>query len=356
MAEFITDVIPPDVLTGFVRESLTDGDLPLGGLFPPVLVDDVEYELTNTPRFVGEVARYRSWDTAIPIGKRPGLSTITGEIPPLGWGYRLNEKDIKQAQRLRQGIRDSFTAQTEDRIFNDALNAARAVQNRITLAQAELLTTGEVTLGEIGEPVSGNEVTATFDVPANQLGVAPGVLWTDHTNAVPITNFLAWEAIFRANNGGLNPSDWMLSSARMGDLVLSAQIKLLASGVPGTAATMITADTVRAVASAMGVNGRLVVIDEERPVFANDGTSARIIPADKVIGVRGDALGSTFYGSCPDADMLAGNGDLQFTDTPGIIAFQERKLAPAEIKTTAETLALPVLRDPAALFVADVAA
>lgn len=355
MAEFITDVIPPDKLTGYVRESLTDGDLPLGGLFPPTEVRNVEYELTNTQRFVGEVARYRAWDTAIPIGKRPGLSTITGEIPPLGWGYRLNEKDILQFPRIRQGIRDDFTQEVEDRIFNDAVNAAKAVQNRITLAQAELLTTGTVTLAEIGNPVTTNEVKAVFDVPAGHLGVFPAILWTVHATSVPITNLLAWEATFRSNNGGLNPTDWLMSSARMGDLVLSAQIKLLASGVPGTAATMITADTVRQVASAMGVNGRLVVIDEERPSYANDGTSARIIPADLVIGVRADALGSTFYGICPDAAMLASNGDLQLTDAPGIIAFQERRLAPAEVKTTAETLALPVLRDPAAMFVADVA-
>lgn len=355
MAEFITDVIPPDVLTGYVREALDDGDLPLGGLFPPVLLEDVDYVLTNTQRIVGQVARYRSWDTAIPIGKRPGVSTITGEIPPLGYGFRLNEKDILQFPKIRNGIRDQFSTEVEDRIFNDALNAAHAIQNRITLAQAELLTTGTVKLAEIGDPVSGSEVKATFDVPANQLAVAPAFVWTNHAAALPITDLLAWETIFRAANGGLNPDAWFMSSARMGDLVLSAQIKLLASGVPGQAATMITADHVRQVISAMGVTGQLIVWDDERPTFANDGTSARIIPADKVIGVRSGAVGSTFYGICPDAAMLAGNGELQLTDAPGIIAFQERKLAPAEVKTTAEALALPVLRDPAALFVADVA-
>ena len=94
--EYITSVIDPAELTGYVRE-VVDGDLPFESLFPTVQTDDIEYELSIVDvTGAGEVARYRSWDTPAPIGRRPGLSVIRGEIPPLSWGYRLNEKDLKR--------------------------------------------------------------------------------------------------------------------------------------------------------------------------------------------------------------------------------------------------------------------
>src|SRR5688572_6584548 len=104
--EYITDVVTPAELTGFVRE-LVDGDLPFAALFPPRLTEDIEYELTNGDlRAAGEVARYRSWDTPAEIGRRPAITTVRGEIPPLAWGYRLNEKEFLRLERVRAGIGD----------------------------------------------------------------------------------------------------------------------------------------------------------------------------------------------------------------------------------------------------------
>src|SRR5436190_5985684 len=125
--EFITDVVSPVELTGFVRE-LVDGDLPYRSLFPPLRTDDMEYELTNVDvSTAGEVARFRAWDTPAKIGKRPGLSVIKGEIPPLAWGYRLNEKDLKRFERLRSGVGERADQSLVDVIFDDAARAAHAV-------------------------------------------------------------------------------------------------------------------------------------------------------------------------------------------------------------------------------------
>src|SRR5436190_13067772 len=116
--EYITDVVDPVELTGYVRE-LVDGDLPFRALFPPLPTDDIEYELTNVDVSTsGEVARYRAWDTPAKIGKRPGLSVIKGEIPPLAWGYRLNEKDLTRFERLRQGIAEQSDQSLVNVIFD----------------------------------------------------------------------------------------------------------------------------------------------------------------------------------------------------------------------------------------------
>lgn len=354
MAEFITDVIPPAVLTGYVRE-MVNGDLVFAGLFPPRLVDDIEYEATRQDRFVGEVARYRSWDTAVKIGKRPGVSIIRGEIPPLGWGYFLDEKDVLRFEKIRAGIRDQFSADVEQAIFNDAVNAARAVQDRINWATSELLQTGKVKLTEIGDPVSGNELVADYAVPPAQLGVAPLTLWSDHTTSTPITNMLAWRTIFRGNNGGQNPDAWLTSGTVFGDLQLNKEVRdefVAGSGV--NVPHILNEENLRAVLRSRGITEPIVVIDDERAAFANDQTTARLLAENKFIGVRSSVLGETLYGITPDAAVLSGNGELQFTDTPGIIAFQERWISPAAARTTAETVALPRLKDPSALFVATV--
>lgn len=351
--ELITELATPAELTGYVREE-TDGGLPFAGLFPVLEVPDVEYELTNANLVdVGEVARYRSWDAVPPIGKRPGVEIIGGEIPPLGWSYRLNEKDIARFERVRAGVADRFDQGVLDVLFNDAVRAARAVQNRITLAHGQLATTGVVILTELGNVDSASAVRATFAVPSTQMGVVPaGAVWSDHANSVPITDLKAWEAIYRTNNGGRNPDAWGISSEVMADLVFNTQVRTLAP-VMGVVPGIIGDATVAQVLRASGVNAPLVVMnDVERPALDGTGT-ARVIGNRFVIGVRA-GMGSTLFGAAPSASMLAGNAQLEFRDAPGIVAFSQKSLRPPQIVTTAETVALPVLRDPKALFSASV--
>lgn len=353
-SEYITDIAPPAELTGYVRE-LVDGDLPFAALFPPRTVEDIEYELTNGDlRAAGEVARYRSWDTPAEIGRRPAIATIRGEIPPLAWGYRLNEKEYLQLERVRAGVGDRTDARIVDTIFNDAERAAHAVQNRITLAHGELLQTGVVSLTELGDPVAGNELLAQFAVPANQLGQTPaGADWTDHANSVPVTDLKGWETIHRANNGGQNPAAWGVSSEVMADLALNAQIRTLAGGTSGVTPGIIGDEQVRQVLRAAGVNAPIVVMfDVERPTMSS-GTPARVVNARAVIGMS-PGMGATPYGTPPASLTLARMGELRMTETPGIVAYATFGIDPAHAKTTAEGLALPILTDPNKLFVAEV--
>jgi len=346
MDEFITDVIDIPRLVGFIREQ-ADGQLPYGDLFPPRLVDDVEYELTQVPSIAGQVARYRSWDTVGPIGKRPAIVIVGSEIPPLDFSLRLNEKDIVRLDRLKLGIADRTDNRVVDVITNDAVNCVSAVQNRVTLAHGETLSTGTFSLAELGDPVSGSELVADFHVPSTHK-VTASTLWSDHSGATPLTNLAASEAVYRADNSGQNPDAWLLSSAAMGDLVLNAQIRNLAP-VAGVVPGVVTADTVRQVAKAFGVNAPLVVSDVERPAL-DTGDVGRVISDRKVVAVKA-GMGETFYGLTAAASTLAGNGTIEMQDAPGIIAYATRSVRPASVITTAEAVAIPVLKDPNALFV-----
>jgi hypothetical protein len=353
--EYITDVVNPVELTGFVRQTV-DGDLPFAVLFPTVRTDDIEYELTNTDLTAsGEVARYRAWNTPARIGRRPGLSIIRGEIPPLAWGYRLNEKELTRFERIRQGIADRADRNVERAIFDDAARAANAVQNRLTLAHGSILQTGKVALTELGSPEAGNELIAEFAVPGAHLGVVPaGAVWSDHAASVPVTDLKTWEATYRSNNGGRNPDAWGVSSEVMADLALNAQVRALAGGTSGVTPGIIGNDQVGQVLRAAGVNAPiLVMFDVERPTLTS-GTPARVVNNRKVVGVAA-GMGSTLYTEPPAQSGLVRAGATQLAQAdPGIIAYQVGGIDPAWVKTTAEGLALPVLRDPNKLFVATV--
>lgn len=357
MAEFITDVVDPQRLTGFVREEV-NGGLPFEGIFPTRPVDDILFELENVDLTgFNEVARYRSWDTLPPIGKRPGITLVGGEIPPLGWAYRLNEEDIGRFGRVRQAIASATDARVVDTIFNDARRAAQAIQNRITLAHAQLLQTGTFKLEELGNVQAANALIATFAVPGTHLNVVPaGAAWTNHAAAVPITDLLAWEAEYAANNNDDYPDAWLISKAVLGDLVVNTQIlnsvPYATGATGGLAPALVDQAAVARVLTLAGVQAPLRVVDTKRPPLAGGGRTA-VLNARKVIGVKA-GMGATLYGVPPVTAVMTGNARIERTDAPGIVAYATSEIRPPEVITTAEAVSAPVLTDPAGLFVATV--
>jgi len=353
---FITDVVEPAALTGYVREEVS-GSLPFAGIFPVDAVDDIEYELENIDlRGSAEVARYRTWDTVPDIGKRPGIRIIGGEIPPLGWSYRLNEKDLGRIGRMRQGVADRTDRRVVDVIFDDAKRASEAVQNRLTIAHAELLQTGAVLLRELGDvadPEAGMQ--ATFAVPPEQLNVAPAVLWTDRNASTPLSDLLAWEEIYAGNNNGQPPEAWLVSKETMLDLVLNAQLRGHFSFSTGTAIgipAQIDDTAVASVLTRMGVQAPLRVVDVRRPGLGG-GARRRLIEPGSVIGVKA-GMGKTLYGVPPVIAVMNGNARLERRDAPGIVAYATESIRPPQVITTAEAVSMPVLTDPYGLFVARV--
>ena len=357
MAEFITDVVDPQRLTGYVREEVTGG-LPFEGIFPTLPVDDIMYELENVDLTgTAEVARYRSWDTVPPIGKRPGIALIGGEIPPLGWAYRLNEEDFGRLGKIRAGVAERTDQRVVDSIYNDALRAAQAIQNRITLAHGQLLQTGTFKLEELGNVEAANALIATFDVPGTHLNVVPAtVAWTDHADSVPITDLLAWEAEYMANNNDAVPDAWLISKAILADLVVNAQILAAvpyATGATGgLAPTLVDQAAVGRALTLAGVQAPLRVVDVKRPPLAGGGRVA-VLGARKVIGVKA-GMGKTLYGVPPVTSLLTGNARIERSDAPGIVAYSTSEIRPPQVITTAEAVSAPVLTDPAGLFVATV--
>jgi hypothetical protein len=225
------------------------------------------------------------------------------------------------------------------------------VNRRITWAQADLLVDGALSLEST---IHGGAVAADFGVPGGQKGVVPaGAAWSNTSTSVPITDLMAWQATFRAANGGRNPDFWITSTPVINDLTLNAQIRALTpANADGGVRGVVTSATVGQVMQQHGI-APFVPVDLELPAVDGSG-QARLFPVRAVIGVIVDRLGSTLFGPTADAANMAGNGTISFSDASGVIAFVERDIRPARVITTAAATCLPVLRDPNALFSASV--
>jgi hypothetical protein len=342
MGQLITDVINIPELIGYVRESAVINGPNLAGIIPPVLVDDLEFELRNLDIPLVQVAKYRAWDTPPPLGKRAGFSTIKGEILPLGLSLHLNEKEVARLDALRQGLASTAL----DDIYDDARQCAEACAVRFEIARADLLLDGKVTINENGV----NAVEANFGIPGGHI-VSAGTAWTDHANSTPITNLRAWQSTYRAANGGRNPDFWLASSDVIADLTLNSEVRTL-TPVTGVVPGIITPGTMGQVLLAAGV----------APIVAFDGmvpdpttfAETRTINARKLIGLR-RGVAQLLYGVHPVVGQLNRAGArLERTDAAGIVAYVEEQVRPVAVTTTAEAVGLPVLRDPKALFIATV--
>lgn len=352
MAEYIYDIADPVELTGYVRTAIQDV-FPFQDLLPIQQVPDIEYELTQLDHRGGPVARYRGWDVPAQLARRPGVTTITGEIPPLSIAYDLRDKEINQAAALRAAL-SGEDPRIIKKLLDDAVHAGEGIMNRLSWACAELLTTAQVTLNDATPDVSAaNSVKAVFATPPAQLAVSPaGTDWDNHTTSVPLDDLVEWETLFADNNGGLPPEAWIMSKRTRSHLSQNAQVQAQMRNV--NAGYNPTPADLEVMADQYGIFGRLVVSDIRLPLMSDDTAAGRAIPENYVIGVRSTALGNTLMAPPSSATTLTIGAPARqvLVSNPGVTVYQVADVNPAKLTTVADAVALPVLRDPSALFVA----
>lgn len=339
----IYDLVDLAELTGFVRD-LAFPEMVLDGILPNEQHADIAYRLRRAT-IQRRAATYRAWDTEAPIAKRGPLSTIEGEIPPLSEKIRLGEYDRLRAAADRGdgGARDEIV----DTIFDDAQARAWAIQARIEIARGDVLTDGKFTLTN----ENGLSLEVDYGLPGTHL-VAPGVLWSDTVNSVPLTNLKAWVRVWRQDNGGASPGVILTSDDVISNLLLNAQIR----------AMLVNNGVTPAFASLAQVN-QVLAAHTLPPIVAYDGqivdaagSTVNVIPKDRVLllPARGADLGMTLYGTTAEALELVSEGRLVRSDAPGIVVTVDKHFDPVSIWTKASGIALPVLRDVNKLLVADV--
>lgn len=343
MAEFVTGVIDPPHLLGFVRANAILQPPTLESILPTVNVDDIAYELDQIGQSLTEMASYRAWDTKPRLGRRAGFAQVRGELAPIGLSYRLNETEVKRLNRLRNGGASAEANTSLRRIYDDGLNSGNAVLAREEAARADLLMDGIVTIVE-----NGVNAPINFGVPGAQI-VTAAIPWATTGTATPLTNLAAWQAIYRGNNGGRIPGAWVTSGAQIANLNLNAEVRgaLAANGTTPAFATLTDVNNV------LRIRGIAPIVQFDGMLPDANGVATPTLATNKVIGIR-QGMGNTLRTTAPAAELMVARGLIQASVAPGLITYVLEFIQPASVTTTTESVSLPVLRDPNALFVATV--
>ena len=217
-----TDYVDPAELTGYARAAAQDLEInrfTLSRWLPHRVIDDLQFRFTAGGEGLTEAATFRAYDAESPIAARPGLTRVTGELPPISRKIRLGEYDrLRNARASDDRVRDA--------ILDDAARMARAVAARLELARGEALVSGQLVLAE-------NGVTATVNFGrATGHTVTAGVLWSTVATATPLQDMLSWMQTYIDANGE-PPGAAVTSTQNMGYLLRSAEMRglLAANGV-----------------------------------------------------------------------------------------------------------------------------
>lgn len=334
-----TDYIDPAELTGFARAALADLDenqFTLSQWLPNELVDDLEYRFTRGgAEGLLEAATFRGYDVESRFARRPGVSRVSGELPPISRKILLGEYD-----RLRQR---KLEAKIGDTIYSDAERVVRSIAARLELARGQALVTGAVTLDEDGVVAS-----VDFGRTAGHT-TAPATSWANPAAPI-VSDLLTWKETYENNNNGVSPGAILTSNTVVSWMVRNTEVRAFATNTAAGPA-IVTRDTLQAVLAAHGLPQIYTYNAQLKP---DNAAAVRVIAADKVLllPAPGDnSAGRTLYGTPAEAFEpdygLAG-------EEAGIVAGVYKRNDPVGIFTHASAIALPILGQPDLTFVADV--
>lgn len=342
-----TNYYLPAELTGYVRAALADqpqNQVSLARWLPNRDVPDLEYRFDKGAGGLTDAATYRAFDTESPIGSRPGLTRVTGELPPISRKIRLGEYD-----RLRQ--RANPNPSVRRALQTDGERMTRQIAARVELARSDALVNGTVTISE-----NGVQASVDFGRAAGHAVVA-GVLWSALTTADPLADLLSWTQTY-ADDNGEDPGAIVVRKDVISYMLRNTALRTLLATTLGTP-TILNRTQLRDLLSAHN----LPPIYEVNTKFNVNGVATPTVPANVVLLLpepvdpndeRGTQLGGTLWGTT--AESLDPKYNLAEADQPGIVAGVYDEEDPVCLWTKAAAISLPVLANPDLSFKARVAA
>lgn len=331
-----TDYIEPAELTGFARAAAADLDVnqfTLSRWLPNRLVDDLEYRFARGGDGLADAATFRAYDAESPIGSRPGLSRVTGELPPISRKIRLSEYDRLRQRKLQDAVGNA--------IMSDAERMVQSVAARLELARGQALVTGKVTISE-----NGVIAEADFGRAAGHTVTAAATWATDTTDIIGHLN--TWRDVYVASTGQ-EPGSIVTSRKVMGYMLRNQAFRQLVATMAGTP-TLVNNN---AVDNMLASHGLPPVITYDAQVRVN-GVATRVIADDKLLmlpAVGSGEMGATLYGTT--AESLEPEFGLSGSEA-GIVAGAYSTKDPVAVWTKAAAIAMPILANPDLSLAADV--
>jgi hypothetical protein len=343
--QIVYDLVEPRAQINYARafdNEILRARFTLQAFLPSLEIPDLEYRIRQGTLQDVDAAEYRAWDTPAPMTGRAGVARVSGELAPLSRQIPLGEEESLRLRSLLSGQSDPIISQ----IYADTEQMVRAVQARMEIARGQLLTTGKVTIAE-----NGLSLEADYNLAGDHL-VSASTAWTDHTNAVPLTNLLTWVDKYNDDSGTI-PGTILMSQTRLNDFYLNAEVRAAAAS-PGFVPSRINRVTLDGILN----DWALPPISTYDVKVRVNGVSTRVLPADKVylLPPADENLGNTLWGITAEAVKLRGKGLIDAEEMPGIVALVTETDHPVQTFTVGTGISLPVLGNPELLMVADVAA
>jgi len=340
----LNDLIPPAVLTGFVREVPGPATWNLNEVLPDRQVGDIEAAIDVVTR-TNRAATFRAYDAETPIGVRDAFQRSTVELPPLGQKTVMTERDRLLLQQLQTGgFNDTPLV---EKIYDEAATNTRAVLARMEVARGDALVDGKVTIAE-----NGLALEADYGLAADHLVTAP-VLWTDATNTDPLNDLINWVNQY-IDDVGEPPGYLRVSRQVLTNMLRAESIRQLVSTLVGKP-TVVNRTQLQQELDAHG----LPTIVEYNTRIEVGNSVVYPIPTDVAIltPLNPEDLGYTAWGVTSEALELASgqNPQLSIEDAPGMVGVIERTFDPVRVWTKVAAVGMPIITDPRRLFVATVA-
>jgi len=341
----ITDYVTPQELTGYIRTAAMDlrvNEFTLSAQLPAKELDDLEFRFNRGGEGLMEAAEYRAFDTEAPVTNRPGVSRVSGELPPISRKIRQGE-----FYRLKQR---SLDGEIRSALLADAVRLTRQVEARFEKARADALVNAELTFNENGLSLSADfGRDSSMEVSATDGGTA---YWDASSGTIsPLDNLLKWRDAYVAKNG-VPPGQILANRKVLSLLMRDEQIRNIV--YPSTMSTQPHLVSEASVTQALGLFG-LPPLTLYDAVYSVGGTATRFIPQEKILLLPANGshdasqMGQTFYGTTAES-MESGYAGVG----AGIVAGVYHTFDPVSVWTKVSALGMPVLANPNLAMVATV--
>lgn len=339
-----SDYATPLELTGYAREALMDQErnqFTLSRFLPSVTISDLTARFARGGEGLVESGKFRSWDTESPTLKRPGISRVTVELPPISNKILLDEyTTLKQR---------SIGAEVQGMILNDVERNVNAIAARIERTRGEALVNGSITL------TNENGVSNGVDFGRDSsMEPTVGTAWDHETSgaldADPIADLLSWFEAYVTLNGS-EPGVIVTSRKVLMQMLRVPAVRAYVYGNVDNGPAVLTPAQLNQTLNAYG----LPTIELYDAQVSVDGSATRVIAQDRLLmlpdpnSVDGGQLGKTFWGE------TAESGRPEFAGVQaGIVAGTYHSFDPVATWTKASAIALPVLANPNLVLSVDV--
>lgn len=306
----------PAQLTGVARAAFraTCEQYATASLLPSTPNFTLDYNFSVGASALPPAANFRSFNTGSDVNVTSPGETRSGKLPPLSIRMHVNEY-----QQLKMyGQNDAIGAKFEEYA---ELNATSIAQ-RVVLAQAEAIQDGKVTISERGlsfEVDFGRKAALTSSVT---------VPWSDHANADPIADLMAFRQAFGTITG------LIISRSAMTHLMRNASL----IAVAGVTSKILSEAMVRSALSDFGFGN--ITINEE-VVNGQDGVERPLFDADKVIFLGAGQVGRTDLGVT--AEAIDQENGISGQEQAGLFSGAYDGVDPSGFNVLVSAIALPVV-------------